>query len=154
LLTLTNVQPTNAGNYSVVLSNLAGFYAPLTSSIASLAVGPLPVILTNPFSGSVVSGYDMPLSVTASNALTYQWTFNGTNILWATNASIVLTNIQFSQSGTYAVRVSNAYGSVTSADSVLTVIAVAPHITAQPTNQAVAVSGTATFGVTWYGSLP
>src|SRR6185369_8672270 len=48
--TVTNAQITNAGNYTVVLSN--ALFASLTSSIASLSVGTPPVILTNPVGGS------------------------------------------------------------------------------------------------------
>jgi Immunoglobulin domain len=153
-LTLTNVQPTNTGNYSVVLSNLAGFYAPLTSSVASLAVGTLPVILTNPVGGSIIGGYDFPLSVTASNALTYQWMFYGTNILGATNSTLLLTNIQSYQNGSYTVRAINPYGSTLSAEAEVLVYPAYPHITAQPTNVMVAVGGTASFSLSFFGSPP
>src|SRR5207245_4293885 len=44
--------------------------------------------------------------------LTYQWVFNGTNLPDATNATLTLTNLQFSQAGTYFVIVSNAFGAV------------------------------------------
>jgi len=53
--------------------------------------------------------------------LVYQWQFNGTNLTAGTNASLALTNVQFTNAGNYAAIVSNAYGSVTSATVVLTV---------------------------------
>jgi sugar lactone lactonase YvrE len=82
----------------------------------------------------------------------YQWNLNGTNISGATNTTLVLTNVQFSQAGTYTVLVTNAYGSVLSSNAVLTVNGIPPFITTQPTNQPVVVGGTATFSVTAGGT--
>jgi hypothetical protein len=53
----------------------------------------------------------------------YQWYLNGTNILSCTSSDLVLTNILFSQSGTYTVVVTNLFGTVTSAPAILNVIA-------------------------------
>ena len=53
--------------------------------------------------------------------LSYQWNFNGTNILGATNTALTLTNLQTSQAGNYTVTVNNAYGS-TNAIATLSVI--------------------------------
>ena len=53
----------------------------------------------------------------------YQWYFNGTNLLSCTSSDLVLTNILFSQSGTYTVVVTNVAGAVTSAPVMLNVIA-------------------------------
>jgi hypothetical protein len=46
---------------------------------------------------------------------------NGTNVDGATNSSLTLTNVQFSQAGNYAVLMTNAFGSVLSSNAVLTV---------------------------------
>jgi hypothetical protein len=55
--------------------------------------------------------------------LYYQWYFNDTNlIVGATNASLTLTNLQLTNAGNYSVAVTNAYGSATSADAMLTVV--------------------------------
>jgi hypothetical protein len=53
--------------------------------------------------------------------LSYQWNFNGTNLLEITNATLTLTNVQFSQAGPYAVTVTNLYGSILSSNALLTV---------------------------------
>jgi hypothetical protein len=53
----------------------------------------------------------------------YQWYLNGTNLLSCTSSDLVLTNMLFSQTGTYTVVVTNMYGAVTSAPVVLNVIA-------------------------------
>jgi len=54
--------------------------------------------------------------------LSYQWNFNTTNIVGATDATLTLTDVQFSQAGIYAVLVTNLYGSTNSANALLTVI--------------------------------
>ena len=67
-------------------------------------------------------GTTATFSVTAAGCptLTYQWFFLGTNLLAdATNATLMLTNIQLSQAGGYSVVVANGGGSVTSAVAVL-----------------------------------
>ena len=42
----------------------------------------------------------------------YQWQFNGTNMIGATNAALVLGNVSWVNSGIYRVTVSNAFGTV------------------------------------------
>ena len=49
-----------------------------------------------------------------SAPLKYRWTLNGTNILNATNTTLMVTNIQLTNAGNYAVIVTNNSGSVTS----------------------------------------
>lgn len=53
--------------------------------------------------------------------LSFQWRFNGNDLAFATNSSLVLTNISPAQEGRYSVRVSNAIDSVESEDARLTV---------------------------------
>lgn len=57
-----------------------------------------------------------------STTVSYQWQFNGADISDATNSVLSLENVQTSQSGNYSVLVSNAAGSVTSSNALLTVI--------------------------------
>jgi len=63
-------------------------------------------------------------SVTATGAspLRYQWVFDGTNILGATNAVLNLTPVVLTSAGTYSVAVSNPFGSVDSSNAILTVM--------------------------------
>ena len=51
----------------------------------------------------------------------FQWQFNGTSLPGATNASLVVSNVQESKAGPYAVLVSNPAGAVTSAAGTLTI---------------------------------
>jgi uncharacterized repeat protein (TIGR03806 family) len=82
-----------------------------------------PTITTQPQSQTVNTGSNITFTVQATGTapLSYQWKFNGANIAGATNSSLSLLNVQTNNSGTYAVTISNAGGSVTSANAVLTV---------------------------------
>jgi hypothetical protein len=68
---------------------------------------------------------------TGTEPLTYQWSFEGTNIAGATTSSLVLTNVQLGQSGVYAVEVTNLYGSAISSNLNLMVVS-APSCTVPP----------------------
>jgi RHS repeat-associated protein len=142
--TLTNVQPNQAGIYTVVVSNTCGS---VTSTNAILTVNVPPVITGQPTNLTVCAGSGAGFCVTATgSSLNYQWQFNGTNISGATGSCYTLTNVQPSQAGIYAVVVSNSCGSVTSTNAILTVN-VAPGITQQPVNVTTNVGGSATFTV-------
>ena len=114
-----------------------------------------PTITTNPENQSVLGGGNVTFTatVTGTEPLSYQWQFNGTNLLGATNASLLLTNLHYDQRGNYSLFVTNLYGSATSAVAVLTVLW-PPTITAQP-QSLVALEGTnVTFSVIATGAPP
>jgi hypothetical protein len=116
------VQLNQAGNYTVTVTNL---YGSITSSNAMLTVLALPPTITlQPSNQAVYVGSTANLSVAATGSLplSYQWNFNGTNIAGATNTTLTLTNVQFSQAGNYAMLVTNAYGSVLSSNASLMVM--------------------------------
>jgi hypothetical protein len=84
-----------------------------------------PGITVQPLSQTSVEGSNVVLSITASGIgpFSYQWSFNGTNIIGATNATLTLTDLHPYQSGSYTVTVTSPYGSITSASATVTVIA-------------------------------
>jgi hypothetical protein len=84
-----------------------------------------PVITLQPTNQTAAEGASVVLSVTAVGAapLSYQWSFNGTNISGATSATLTLTNLHPNQSGNYAVTITSPYGSVTSSNASVTVMA-------------------------------
>ena len=96
------------------------------------------------------------VAVTGMQPLIYQWSFNGTNLVGATNAILMLNNVQPSQAGNYTVVVGNNFGSVASSNAVLSVYVppTPPTILSQTPNQVVLVGNPATFSVNASGSDP
>ena len=146
----TNVQANHAGSYTVVVTNASGS---VTSAVATLTVQAAPQITTQPQSQTVGAGSNVLFTVVATGAPapTYQWRWNGANILGATASSYLRKNAQSADAGNYSVLVANSVGSVLSSNALLTVNG-PPSITAQPLPQAVNVGGTANFSVTAVGT--
>ena len=125
-LTISNVQPADAGSYILVVTNGAGA---ATSAVATLTVNGPPVITTPPASQAVVAGISVNFSVTASGTqpLSYQWRFNGSNladggqISGSGGATLTVSNVQPANAGSYLVMVTNVAGSATSATATLSV---------------------------------
>jgi endonuclease/exonuclease/phosphatase family metal-dependent hydrolase len=131
-LTMTNVQLTNAGTYSVIITNT---YGSTTSSVATLTVTNAgPSITTQPQNQSVVPGASATFSVAATGTapLGYQWYFNtNTLIADATTNSLTITNAQLANAGKYTVVISNSVDSITSAPATLTIISGSSGVIAQ-----------------------
>jgi hypothetical protein len=119
-----------------------------------------PQITTGPTNQATGVGMSVSLVVTATGTppLTYQWQEQGTNLVWtnlvnggnlsgATNATLIISGAQTTNSGSYQVIITNFAGSVTSSVAVLTITNVAPVITTQPQSQTVAVGSTVSFSV-------
>ncbi|MEN9574263.1 MAG: hypothetical protein RL514_2118 [Verrucomicrobiota bacterium] len=153
-VTLNNVQASQAGLYSVIISNSGGS---TTSSNATLTVLLPPAIVVQPVSQTLPAGATLNLSVTATGSptLTYQWRLNGTPIPGGTGPFLSLFNVQESAEGNYTVVVSNPYGTVTSQIAVVTV-QTPPSISdaGQPQPQTVIQGSNATFSVTPAGDVP
>jgi sugar lactone lactonase YvrE len=150
--TLTSAQSTNAGSYSVVVSNSAGS---VTSSNALLTVLVPPTIAAQPQSLTVTQGQSAAFSVTPAGTapFVYQWLFNGGAISTATASGYTLTSAQSTNAGSYSVAVSNSAGSVTSSNALLTVL-LPPSIAAQPQSLTVTQGQSAAFSVTPAGTAP
>jgi hypothetical protein len=149
----------NGAKFDVIVSNSAGS---VTSAMATLTVNAAavaPTITTQPANQAVMLGQTATYSVTATGTapLNYQWQKNSANISGATAASYTTPATATGDNGAkFDVVVSNSAGNLISAMATLTVstAAVAPTITAQPTNQTVTVGQTATFAVTATGTAP
>jgi len=123
-----NVQPTNAGNYNVVVSDYSGS---LTSAVAALTVTGVPLppsVVTQPQSHVVNPGdaTDFQVVVTGTPPLGFQWRLNGANLSGgASNTSFQSTlniaSVQPTNAGVYSVVISNSLGSVISAGATLTI---------------------------------
>jgi Immunoglobulin I-set domain len=149
----------NGETFDVIVSNAAGSKTSTTATLTVNATAVAPTITTQPVNQTVTAGQTATFSVTATGTapLSYQWQKNSANIAGATAATYTTAATASTDNGeTFDVIVSNAAGSKTSTSATLTVnaAAVAPTITAQPTNQTVTVGQTATFSVTATGTAP
>jgi hypothetical protein len=152
LLTVTNVQTSQAGAYSVVVTNKAGS---VTSSVAMLTIGIPPSITQQPASLTVVQGQDATFSVVADGdaPLNYQWRLNDAPVGGSTSSSYTVAGATIADTGNYDVVVANAFGSSTSVVAQLTVL-VPPSILTQPTNQTVVAGSSVSFQVSASGTGP
>ena len=128
-LMLTAIGPNNAGNYTVVVTNA---YGSVTSSIAVLTVVLPPAIASSSLTNRILQcgGNTNVFTVTTTGTapLNYQWSFDGSPVLNATNTSYSVTNLHL-PNHTISVVITNLYGSLTS-NAVLTVQdTLAPAIT-------------------------
>jgi hypothetical protein len=158
-LALPSVTTNQAGNYFVVVTNTLGSSTSQVAVLTVLTAAPA-VTLVQPINQTVQVGSNVILivSVTGSLPLSWQWNFNGTAILGATNSSLSLPSVTTNQAGTYSVVVTNSFGSVTSQVAVLTVLGLppgfAPVITLQPVSQTVSPGDTVVFSAQATGSMP
>ena len=157
-LALSNVTAAQAGAYAVKVSNAAGSVTSATATLTVNAAAVAPAITAQPASKTVTAGANVTFSVTASGTapLSYQWQKDGAALTGATSATLALSNVTAAQAGAYAVKVSNAAGSVTSATATLTVNAAvaAPKITLQPISKTVSVGANVSFMVGASGTAP
>jgi pectin methylesterase-like acyl-CoA thioesterase len=138
-LNLTNVQLSDAGSYTAVVSNASGGVTsqPVTLNVSVDPVPPPPAITTQPAHTNAPVGSATSLSVAATgNGLFYQWFRNGTLLQGATGASLNFASVQVADSADYNVVVSNSSGSVTSSTARLLVVSTMQATTFAPSNYA------------------
>lgn len=128
------------------------------NSVTGLTAINPPVVVTPPPAISVNPGQAATLTVgvTGTAPLTYQWTKGGTAITGATSASYTIPSAATTDAGSYAVTVTNAYGTATSSAAALTVTTatIPATLISQPASLTVNAGQGATFSVTSYGSSP
>ncbi|MDB6110726.1 MAG: hypothetical protein JWR69_2476 [Pedosphaera sp.] len=119
ILNITNVQTTDAGNYTLVVANPGGT---ATSQVAVATVIVPPTTTTQPRGYSVPVG--LPVTFTAGGAgtapLSFQWQFNGAPIANATKTTLTISNVLAGDFGNYQLVITNFGGAVTSAVAQLT----------------------------------
>ena len=129
MLVLANLQPADAGTYSVLVSNSLGFVSSVNTALPP--AWQRPFILSQPPGQSVLCHEDAIFQVDAigTKPLSYQWHFEGVAIVGGTNPVLVLDNVITGQAGGYSVVVTNVYSAATSQVASLTVLGVSPLIT-------------------------
>jgi hypothetical protein len=108
-------------NRALTTNEIQAIYS--ASSAGKCPAPVLPSITSQPTNQTVIVGQSTSFSVSASGTppLSYQWSFNTTNIFDATNSTLILASVQFTNAGNYAVEVTNTAGYIFSSNGVLTV---------------------------------
>lgn len=157
-LVISNVQVADAGNYLLTLTSP---YGVATSAVAVVQIGLPPAVLLQPTNQTGVVGGSVlfAAAVGGNEPLTYRWYQNTTALtddarhLGPATTNLVITNLAVADAGNYTLRVTNAFGSVTSAVATLTVLT-PPSITTQPRGYSVPVGLPASLSGTATGSAP
>jgi len=139
-------------NRVLTASEIAAIY---NAGSAGKCAGPLPPVITvPPLNQTTVEGSNVFLSVGAGGTgpFSYQWSFNGTKISGATNATLTLSNLHPSQSGSYAVTITTPYGTITSSGAIVTVIAQNILVYKYCGTERITTSGQA-FGYVYFGQM-
>jgi uncharacterized repeat protein (TIGR03803 family) len=126
-LTISNVVSGSVGNYSVVLSNVAGVQ--VSSNALLSIVASKPVIVQQPTNLTVLPGAPAIFSVGAigNTPYFYTWMFNGKTLpntapySGVTTSNLTLTSVSPSNVGTYSVVVGNVLGSTNSTGATLSI---------------------------------
>jgi len=158
--TIASVQLSDAGSYTVTVSNAAATTATSTAAVLTVnAAVVAPAITTHPVSQTVTAGDAASFTVVATGTapLHYQWKKGATNV-GTDSATLNIPSAQESDEGSYTVVVSNAAATTaTSNAATLTVNPagpVAPSITTHPVSQTTTVGGSVTFTVVATGTAP
>ncbi len=146
-LYINDAQVGDTATYSLIASNSAGIVTnTMTLTVSETNLAP---IITGPTGQTVIQGNDATFSARAIGVPvpTLQWLDQTqTPILDATNETLTLSNVQYSQNGySYYFVAGNDVGTLTNS-AILTVI-VPPAITTQPTNLVVTNTQAASFTV-------
>ncbi len=126
VLSITSCQDADAGTY---VCAIVGSISPATNTApVTLTVIDPPALVTSPTNQAVGMGATATAAVHAAatgTGLSFTWQKNGTVVsgsthyLGATNSDLVITNLGWTDSGSYAVTIANIAGTVTTAPATL-----------------------------------
>lgn len=119
-----DVQAANAGDYTVMASNIVG---QTPSQVATLTVQDrAPVISQQPVTQAEMLAVRtvFTAAVKGTEPLSYQWQHNGTNLSGVQSNVLVLKSVQWSDAGTYLLTISDSVGNA-SAEADLVIVPIA-----------------------------
>jgi uncharacterized delta-60 repeat protein len=119
-LALNSIVPSDAGEYTVAVSNSAG---QMESDVITVTVVQPASIVLQPEGGRASHGETVTLNVVAAGTepISYQWYYGDELIEGATESTLLLADLEAADSGAYHVVVSNLAGTETSDTVTLTV---------------------------------
>ncbi len=152
-LVLSNIQPAQAGRYSVLLYDSAGSALSMDATQTVL----LPVTFSvHPTNQNVLPGTNVTLTALAvgNGTLRYQWRFEGADIPDATNNTYTFFGANLTNHhGNFSCVVTDSVSTATSSNAFIYVL-VKPGIVTHITSQTVLQGGTATFSLVATGAPP
>ena len=150
--TISNIQNTDFGNYSVRVKNQFG---KTISSIAALEEISKPTIISQTESELLILNSSMLLEVKAEGTepMTYQWYRDTEPIIGGNKSKYSKNSIKQLDFGTYHVEITNIAGTTKSSPIVIS-RASAPLILSQPKSQVLQYGETATFAIEATGTEP
>ena len=161
-LVLTNVQSTQAGDYSVAVFNPAGSVLSTNVTVDVLYAA---FVLQSPGSvqlrgstnsldyGFTTNSASFSAVAVGTGPLRYQWRFNSLALSGQTNATLTVPNVGLAQDGLYDVLITDAIGTVPSSPARLTVL-IAPVFLQAPSDQVVVSNGTFSSSAAVRGNPP
>ncbi len=157
-LTLTDLQPNQAGLYTAVVYNDAGA---VESAPATLTVLIPARILQQPADALVrikpdpqaapVTNATFVIAAASTSPISYQWLYNGSAVPGATDPVLTITNVQRANEGLYSVAITDAAGTIFSQAANLYPL-ITPTFVEHPTPQEVAPGAPVTLSVAITGS--
>ena len=126
-----------------------------TGFCAALLGNGSPAFTLHPATQTAARGATVQLHARAAGLqpMSYQWQWNGQDLPGATQPSLLLSNFQVTQLGTYRLLASNALGSVQSGAALLTITG-PPELLSVPSSQSLLAGQDLTLSVSAVGSGP
>ena len=156
ILVIHNAQTATNGTYRVIVTDASGSLRSRDAELTVLASAPFVLRQPQPTNQTVVLGTNCSISAVVNGSLPIQlqWLFNEVPLAGATNAVLDFRSVQLSNAGSYQLIASNAFGSASSSNAVVSVYASPPILGFQSPNQLVDQGSNVTLVVAATGSLP
>jgi hypothetical protein len=123
-LVLSNVRTNDGDTYACIVGNVEGASAFSSNAYLYVVIPPTNQAV---FAGNNATFTGQAAFRGTSNRPRYQWQFEGSNILNATNTTLTLTNVQTALAGNYTLLVSNPLGMTNGFSAELTVLSPKPR---------------------------
>jgi hypothetical protein len=147
----------NTGVYTLTASATLNGVTASTTSTSTVSMVAKPIVTSQPTGTTINAGGSFSVSVAASgpDAITYQWTLNGTPVAGATASTYSVGSAGATDAGNYVCVVSKTRQGVSASaasSAAMVTVNARPVITTQPASITVQESQTATFTVVAAGS--